>query len=259
MLVLLDPARRPVIGHRGNRAHAPENTLESFAQAIRLGVDALELDVHVSRDGVPVVIHDPTLERTTDASGAVADRTAAELRRVDAGARFTRDDGRTFPYRGTGIGVPTLEEVLGATGNIPLVVEIKVVEAAAPALAVIQRTGNAGRVLVGSFLDDALTPFARAGIPVGAASRALVRLYLPALLGARPGALPYQAMCIPRFHRGLPLPIRQYARVMRRLGHPVHIWTVNSGALARRLWRKGVSGIISDDPAVIMAERGRAA
>jgi glycerophosphoryl diester phosphodiesterase len=258
MLVLLDPARRPVVGHRGNRAHAPENTLESFAQAIRLGVDALECDVHLSRDGVPVVIHDPTLERTTDATGAVRDRSAAELQRVDAGARFTTDDGRTFPYRGTGIAVPTLEEVLVSTGRIPLIIEIKTVEAAA-ALAVIERTGCAGRVLIGSFLDDALTPFARAGIPVGASSRAIVRLYVPALLGTRPPALPYQAMCIPRSHRGIPLPVRQFARVMRGAGGPVHVWTVNSAARARQLWRAGVSGIISDDPAVILAERGSAA
>jgi glycerophosphoryl diester phosphodiesterase len=259
MLVLLDPARRPVVGHRGNRAHAPENTLESFAQAVRLGVDALECDVHLSRDGVPVVIHDPALDRSTDASGAVRDRSAAELQRVDAGARFTADGGRTFPYRGAGITVPTLEDVLAATGRIPLIVEIKTVEAAAPALAVIQRAGSADRVLIGSFLQDALEPFIRAGIPVGASSRALIRLYMPALMGARPTALPYQAMCIPRYHRGIPLPVRQFARVMRGVGGPVHVWTVNSAALARRLWRRGVSGIISDDPAVILAERGSAA
>jgi glycerophosphoryl diester phosphodiesterase len=259
MLVLLDPARRPVVGHRGNRAHAPENTLESFAQAIRLGVDALECDVHLTRDGVPVVIHDPTLDRTTDASGAVRDRSAAGLQRVDAGARFTADDGRTFPYRGTGVRVPTLDAVLAATGRIPVLIEIKTVEAATPALAVIERTGSADRVLIGSFLQDALEPFLRAGIPVSASSRSLTRLYMPALLGARPSAVPYQAMSIPRYHHGLPVPVRQFARVMRGVGGPVHVWTVNSAALARRLWRIGVSGIISDDPAVILAERGSAA
>lgn len=256
MLVILDPARRPVFGHRGNRAHAPENTLESFAQAMRLGVDALECDVHLSRDGVPVVIHDPTLDRTTDAKGAVRDRTGAELQRVDAGARFTADDGRSFPYRGTGITVPTVEEVLAASGRTPALIEIKTVEAALPTLALIKRMGDADRVLIGSFLQEALEPFLRAGIPISASSPSLQRLYVPALFGARPATLPYQAMSIPRFHNGLPVPVRQFARIMRGAGGPVHVWTVNSAARARQLWRIGVSGIISDDPATILAERG---
>lgn len=256
MHVLLDPARHPVIGHRGNRAHAPEDTLESFRQAMALGVDGIEFDVHLSGDGVPVVIHDPTLDRTTDRTGAVAALPLAEIRRADAGARFTPDGGRTFPYRGRDITVPTLEEALATTAPLPVIIEMKSVEVARPALAAITRTGNAARVLVGSFLDAALVPFQEAGIPVAAASGALARLYLPALLGAHPRALPFQAMCIPRFHRGIPVPVRQYARVMRGLGHAAHVWTVNSRALARRLWARGVNGIISDDPALILAERG---
>lgn len=252
---LLDPARRPVIGHRGNRAHAPEDTLESFGQALRLGVDAVEFDVHLSRDGVPVVIHDPTLDRTTDRTGAVAALSLAEILAADAGARFTADGGRTFPYRGRGITVPTLEEALAATAPLPVIIEMKTVEVSAPALAVLQRTGSAPRALIGSFLDDALAPFQAAGIPVAAATHALARLYLPALLGARPRSLPYQAMCIPRSHHGLPLPVRGYARVMRALGRTVHVWTVNTAADARRLWAAGVNGIISDDPAAILAAR----
>jgi glycerophosphoryl diester phosphodiesterase len=255
MHVLLDPARRPVVAHRGNRAHAPENTVESFRQAIALGVDAIELDVHVSRDGEPVVIHDPTLDRTTDGRGAVAARTVAELQRLDAGARFTADGGRTFPYRGRGITVPTLEEVLALTRDLPLIVELKAVAAAQPALRMLERAGALGRVLVGSFADAALLPFQRAGIPVSGASRALARLYLPAVLGHRPRSLPFQAMCVPRFHHGLPLPVRGLARLMRAAGGTAHVWTVNDPARAVRLWTAGVNGIISDDPGAILACR----
>jgi glycerophosphoryl diester phosphodiesterase len=96
-MILLDPLARPVIGHRGNRAHAPENTLASFHEAVALGVDAIEFDLRVSRDGVLMVFHDATLERTTDATGPLADRTAAELGRVDAGANFTPDGGPQLP------------------------------------------------------------------------------------------------------------------------------------------------------------------
>ncbi|MCE9603010.1 MAG: glycerophosphodiester phosphodiesterase [Gemmatimonadetes bacterium] len=255
MLLLIDPSRRPVIGHRGNRAHAPEDTLVSFAQAAALGVDALEMDLHLSRDGVPVVIHDPTLDRTTDATGAVADHTAKELARVDAGARFSTDAGRTLPYRGTGIGVPTLEEVLAAHPAIPLILEIKAREAAAPVLALLQRMNATERVLIGSFHDEALTAFSGAGIPVAGATHALAKLYLPALFGARRASLPFQAMCIPRSYRGLPLPVAGYARLMAAAGGPVHVWTVNDRAAARTLWQAGVAGMISDDPAAMIAER----
>jgi len=259
MLVLLDPSRRPVIGHRGNRAHAPEDTLVSFAQAVALGVDALEMDLHLSRDGVPVVIHDPTLDRTTDARGAVAERTVAELARVDAGARFSTDGGRSHPYRGQGIGVPTLEEVLVTHPGVPLILEIKAREAARPVLALLERLDATGRVLIGSFHDDALFAFSQASIPVAGATHALAKLYLPALFGARRTPLTFQAMCIPRFFRGLPLPVTGFARLMAGNGGPVHVWTVNDRAEARALWSAGVAGIISDDPAAMIAERARIA
>jgi glycerophosphoryl diester phosphodiesterase len=258
MSVLLDPARRLVIGHRGNRAHAPENTVESFRQAIALGVDAVEFDVHLSADGKPVVMHDPTVDRTTDGTGTIASRTLAELKRLDAGARFTQDGGRSFPWRGRGLTVPTLEEALAATASVPVIIEMKTEAVARPALEVLQRTGEkmAARALIGSFIDDALEPFRAAGLPVGAASHALARLYLPAVLGAQPRSLPFDAMCIPRFHKGLPLPVRRFARIMRALGGTTHVWTVNDAFVARRLWQAGINGMISDDPAVILAARG---
>lgn len=256
MMLLLDPHLRPVVAHRGNRAHAPENTVEAFGQALAIGADAIELDVHLSRDGVPVVIHDATLDRTTDARGEVRARRVDELRRVDAGARFTTDGGRTFPYRGRGLSVPTLEEVLALTRDTPLIIELKTVEAAQPALDLLERSGALARVLIGSFLDAALVPFQRAGVPVSGGSHALRRLYLPAALRAHaPRSLPFQSMCVPRFHKGLPLPIRGFARVMRAIGGTSHVWTVNDAARARRLWAAGVNGIISDDPATILAAR----
>lgn len=257
MLALLDPQLHPVVGHRGNRAHAPENTLVSFREAMALGVDALEFDLHLSRDGVPVVMHDPTLERTTSGRGPVAALTVAELRQVDAGARFSADGGRSFPFKGRGVTIPTLGEVLEATGTLPLIIEMKCIEVARPALAVIERAGALGRVLIGSFLDESLVPFQEAGVPVSAAPCALTHLYLPALLGARPRSLPFQSMCLPRFHHGIPVPVRQYSRLMRSLGRTVHVWTVNDPRRALSLWANGVNGIISDDPGTIIEARRR--
>src|SRR6187200_2457904 len=95
-------ARPLVFAHRGGSALAPENTLAAFDNGLALGADGLELDLHLSRDGIVVVHHDGMLERTTNLQGAVAGRTAAELSRADAGFSFR--DGDAFPYRGRGIG-----------------------------------------------------------------------------------------------------------------------------------------------------------
>ena len=107
-----------VIGHRGAAGHAPENTLAGFRLALELGVDAVELDLHLCRDGVPVVIHDATVDRTTDGAGPVAELTSAELKRLDAGAWFDRE------YAGERI--PFFDEALGVlAGRVPIVLEIK--------------------------------------------------------------------------------------------------------------------------------------
>ena len=104
--------RRPrIYAHRGGCALGPENTIAAFDLGLAAGADGLELDVRLSADGIPVVVHDATLDRTTDASGPVSARTAEELARVDAGCRFT-DDAGGFPFRGRGIGVPALVDVL---------------------------------------------------------------------------------------------------------------------------------------------------
>ncbi len=235
--------------------NAPENTLIALTQARDLGVDAIEFDVHLSRDGVPVVLHDPTLDRTTDASGPVRARTAAELARVDAGARFTPDGGRTFPFRGRGIYVPTLEEALAALPGLPIILELKTVEVARPALDVLTRLGALGRVLVGSFLDAALIPFQQLGSPVSPGVRTLVGQYAGALLRVPPSRVAYQALCIPRYYNGLPLPVEGFAAQMRHHGGPTHVWTVNDVAIATRLWRAGVTGIISDDPGLMLRTR----
>jgi glycerophosphoryl diester phosphodiesterase len=252
---ILDPARRPVAGHRGNRAHAPENTLESFAQAVALGVDALEFDVRLTADGVAVVHHDPTVDRTTDGSGPVAAMTLAELRRLDAGARFTADGGRTFPYRGRGIRVPTLDEVLGAFPDTPLLVEIKTPTASRETKAVIDRHGAQARCVVDAFDAAALTPFRGTPIAVGAAQREVAWLLAAAMARMPVRSVGYRALCIPRFFRGIPLPVARFASMLAPLACPVHIWTVNDPAEARLLWEGGVRGIISDDPGTMLKLR----
>jgi glycerophosphoryl diester phosphodiesterase len=257
---LLDPDARLVIGHRGNRAHAPENTLESFREAVALGVDAVEFDLRVSRDGVLVVMHDDTLDRTTDASGPVATRTAAELGRVDAGARFTRDGGRTFPWRGRGATISTFDHIIESLPrDLPCIIELKTPAAAEPLRTAIRRHAIAHRVIVAGFDPEATRPLRGAGFALGASTPDVVKLVLLALLGKRIGQQPFQALCIPPRWHGLPVPIAALVRALRGSGTATHVWTINDSATALQLWRAGVQGIISDDPGGMLAARAGAA
>jgi len=252
---LLDPARRPVIGHRGNSAHAPENTIEAFRQALDLGADALELDVRATADGTVVALHDPTLDRTTNLTGRVDALTLDEVRRADAGARFTTDGGRHYPYRARGIVVPTLDEILARFPTTPLLIEIKAARAAVPTLYTIQRHGAAARCIVASFEEEPMLPFRGGPIAVGATRRDTMRHLAPALLGLPIRRPRYRALSIPLVYRGWPVPVGRYARSLRGAGVPVHVWTVDEPAVARRLWQAGVCGILTNDPARILAER----
>jgi len=252
---LLDPERRPVVGHRGNAAHAPENTMESFRQALAAGAECVELDVRLSADGVPVVMHDPTLDRTTDSTGAVASLSAEQLRAADAGARFTRDGGRTFPYRGKGLRVPTLEEVLTELAQVPLLLEIKTPQVSPAARRVIERLGAEWRCVVESFDVRAIDPFRGSRVAIGASRTDVARL-LHRIVTRRPvRSLPYAVMCLPPRLRGVRLPIGSLVRLTRPAGCLVHLWTINDPEEARYLWTIGVRGIVSDDPGLIRRTR----
>lgn len=115
-----------IVAHRGASAHAPENTIEAFRLAVEMGADAIELDVHLTADGQLAVIHDETLDRTTDRGGRITSLTMDDIRVADAGAKFQGSASGGFPFRGRGMAVPTLPEVLdwlpAPTG---LVIEIK--------------------------------------------------------------------------------------------------------------------------------------
>lgn len=257
MNVLTDPAARPVIAHRGNSAHAPENTFVSFDQAIAVGVDAIEFDVRLTRDGHAVIVHDVTVDRTTSGTGPVAEHTLAELRALDAGARFTSDAGRTAPYRGQGIVAPTLEEMLQRYRAIPLLIEVKVPEAVEPTRRLLERHGAVERTLVDSTDPRAVEPFRGGALATGASFRDAVQLLQRIWRRRLTTRLPYEALCLPRWYYGVRLPLLRLARLASTVGAVTHVWTVNDPRIAEGLWQRGVNGIITDDPGVMMPLRAR--
>ena len=251
---LSDPGARLVIAHRGTSARFPENTAAAFDDARSLGVDAIEFDLRVSRDGVAVVIHDPTVDRTTDGAGAVESLTLAELKRLDAGFRFTRD-GKTFPFRGQGLRILTFDELLTRYDSGSLLIEVKVAKAVNEARRLIAQHGSTLRVLMDSAAADAVLPFRGSELLTGASFDDVLQLLPRAFVGAAPAVLPYAALCIPRWYRGLPIPVVRLARLARSRGVATHVWTVNEPGVARNLWKAGINGIITDDPEIMLEVR----
>ena len=257
-MILLDAAAHPVIAHRGASAEAPENTLPSFLRGIEHGADAIEIDVHVTADEVPVVLHDPTVTRTTSGEGPAATLSWRKLRELDAGARFTLDGGATYPYRDRGIRIPSVDELLAAIpAHLPLIIEVKALHAQWPLRRVLERFKAASRCIVASFDAGSLDAFSEPPFTRGASRREVIELVARTAAGRAPGRVPYRAICPPNVYYGVPVPMGLIVRGARRLGATVHVWTVDDPREARRLWNQGVNGIISNVPRRILEERMR--
>jgi glycerophosphoryl diester phosphodiesterase len=248
-----------VFAHRGGAKLAPENTMAAFANGLALGSDGLECDVHLSRDGVPVVIHDKTLDRTTDATGPVAARTADELARLDAGHHFVALDG-TMPFRGRGIGVPTLESVLSVFPEARVIIEMKLGD---PALAravgqVIERTNAVDRVCVGSFYRQSVEAL-RAERPevTTSASEPEVRwtLYRSWCRWPVAAARPYRACQVPEQAGRLRVISPAFVAQAHRDCARVDVWVVDAAADIERLFSWGVDGVITDRPDIAVGVR----
>ena len=259
------PPRPRVFGHRGAAGVAPENTLPSFALAAALGATYLELDVHATRDGEIVVLHDPLLDRTTDGSGPVCERSWAEVAALDAGWQFTHD-GRSFPYRGQGVRVPRLAEVLAAFPAHRFNIEIKQGGAAVvdATLAVLGDGRALDRTLLAAEHDDIMTAIRAAvgdsvptGMSVGDAMAFLDRLLRDDWAGYR---APGRALQVPPAHAGMEIVTAASLAAAHRAGLEVHVWTINDAAEIERLLALGVDGVMSDLPGLVAdAVRRRAA
>jgi glycerophosphoryl diester phosphodiesterase len=152
------------------------------------------------------------------------------------------------------VGVPTLDDVLGAWPAIPVLIELKVAAASAEVRRVLDRHAAAGRAVVASFVDAAVAPFRDSPYATGAARGDVARLLAASLLGLRVRPT-YRLASVPPSYNGLPLPLGAFARTLRPSGVPVHVWTVDRAAEARALWAVGVTGMVSNDPAAILRAR----
>ena len=256
------------IGHRGGALLRPENTLLAFRHALTVGAVALEGDLHASQDGVVVVSHDATVNRTTDGDGYIRDLTLEELNGLDAGCRFTPDGGITYPYRGRGARIPTLEEVFSdpVLKKAPMILEIKQQEPSIvdDVLDLIQAHHMEDRLTLGSFRQACLEEVRVRGrqrgmnIVTSLAAEEVLVFFLTPLdeLAGGDYVPPGELLQVPVEHELEGTSVRVVSELFmakaRVLGLKVQVWTVNDPAEMRWLADEmKVDGIMTDDPLLL--------
>jgi len=241
------------IAHRGGLHLGPGHTLPTYTRAVEVGVDVLEIDLCMSKDGVLVAIHDCRVDRTTDGRGAVGDLTLAELKNFDAGYHWSMDGDKTFPARGQGYVIPTLEETLEAFRDQLMVIEIKSDEPsiAADLCTSLRNFHRTDKTIVASFYGDVTDAF-RAACPevsTGATGGEVVTFVLLNLFYLDDAfQASAQAFQMPFRLGPIELVDRRFIEAARNHNVAVHVWTVNDPEKMRDLIAAGIGGIITDEP-----------
>jgi glycerophosphoryl diester phosphodiesterase len=240
--------------HRGGAGLWPENTLEAFRGALELGCSHLETDLRMTRDGEIVVMHDARVDRTTDGTGDVAAHTLAQLKRLDAGYRFS-PDGTSFPFRGRGLTVPTFAELCAATPAARYNVEIKErssFDLPRALVAFIERHALSERIVVAAEHHELVRDFRRLSgrrIATSASRRECLKFWFASRLGLTAFLrLPYQALQIPVRVGKATLVTPGLLDAAHREGLAVHVWTIDDPVEMTRLLDLGVDGLMSDHP-----------
>lgn len=241
-----------VIAHRGGKGLAPENTLAAFAHSAALGVDVLEMDLRQSSDGALIVLHDRRVDRTTNGQGPADSLRLAQLKQLDAGYHFSRD-GQTFPQRGQGVAIPTLDEVFTAFPTMRFLIEIKDDSAslARDFCRAIQRFGLSERVIAASFHNRPLAGLRQACPQVATSAASSAGLSFVLLHWLRLDAAYHptsQAFQFPARLGEIDLIDRRFVARAHAHNVQVHVWTVNDPAAMQHYLALGVDGLITDYP-----------
>jgi glycerophosphoryl diester phosphodiesterase len=257
-----EDSRPLVFAHRGGGGLIPENTLEAFVYSARMGVDVLELDVHATADGELVVMHDSSVDRTTDGRGEVHLLLLDAVKKLDAGFLFSPDGNQTFPFRGRSVTVPTLREIFDALPEMKFNIEPKqqTPSIIAPLCALIRERKMTDKTIVGSFNQSTIDEFRRACPEVAtSASPSEVSKFLALSRSGldRSYSPPMQALQVPENLGGLQIVSKEFVEAAHRRNLKVHVWTVNETADMQRLIEIGVDGIMTDYPDRLLKLLGR--
>lgn len=250
-------ARPTIFGHKGSGGDAPENTFPSFDKAIKDGADVLETDLRLTKDGVVVIMHDAFLEGTTNGTGWVRDYTLEELKKLDAAYNFSTDGGKTFPLRGTGITIPTLDELFARYPGVKINLDMKTRNPAivGKVLDLIEKHSRADITMAGSFhypnarrirhqaKKRGLAIKAYAAKPEVAAAVGATKLHNPFHTNK------FDAFDIPVTNGKVTIITEEFVKRAHANGRKVAAWTINDPAEMKRLLEMGIDGIITDYPA----------
>jgi glycerophosphoryl diester phosphodiesterase len=255
-----------VFAHQGGDGLRPSNTMSAFQNAVDLGADVLEMDIHSTLDGVIVVIHDATVDRTTDGVGRVGNYRFEELQQLDAGydwPTLEEESARTDrPFRGQGITIPSLQEVFIAFPDMPMNIEIKQQSPSlATPLCIMLRTYEmTDQVLVASFHQQAINEFRQVcpEVPTAAVEGEIRTFYIFSTIGMtavyQPIAYAFQ---VPEYAGDLHVVTEDFVQNAQSLNIDVHPWTINDPEQIQRMIDLGVNGIITDYPDRVLQLLGR--
>ncbi len=248
----LDHPSPLAIAHRGGGEDLPENTMPAFEAAVALGFRYLETDAHLSSDGVVFSFHDEILDRVTDRTGVVSAVTSSFIEGADAAHRFS-PDGKSFPLRGTGIRVPTMEEVLSRWPDVFVNIDTKSDAVVKPLVDLVRGVGAIDRVCIGSYRDERLRRVRRlAGghVCTSMGQAAIAAAWVASRIGRMP-RLRADCVQVPVRAGSVVVLDRRFVAAAHRAGLPVHVWTIDDRAEMGRLLDLGVDGIMTDRPGLL--------
>jgi glycerophosphoryl diester phosphodiesterase len=258
--------QRPlVIAHQGGDGIRPGDTMVAFEHAVQIGSDVLEMDAHITRDGKIVLMHDEKVDRTTDGTGLIENMTLDELKQLDAAYQWSNDDGKTFPYRGQGIQVPTLEELFQKFPDMRYVIEIKLTQNPIdkPLCDLIHRYNMQDKVAIASFHDEAMQRF-RTTCPEVATSASRGEVTKLVLLGkiflsglVTPQYESIQPPYDPEESMNIPIMTKRFIREAHAKNIAVEPWTVDDPGLMKQYIAWGVDGIMTDRPDLMLEVLGK--
>ncbi len=253
----LNPMPR-VIAHRGDSKHFPENTIEAFTSAVKMNIDVIETDVHLSKDNIVVIWHDETLDRNTNGSGRIEDHVLSELLEFDAGFTFTKDGGKTFPFRGKGVKLCTLEEALEKCPNQRFNIDLKTddLKIVDEFIKIVRKHDAEDRVCCASFHLSNLQAIRKKApdILTSVTTKEVIPLLFKQKLNILPKKLADRRIIfqVPVAQGIIKVITPRFIKMMHERGAIIMVWTINDEMEMERLFKLGVDSIMTDDPITVI-------
>ena len=265
-MMIFDIGRPLIMAHRGESGNIPENTILALEAAVKIGVDVLESDIRFTKDYIPILFHDDDMERTTGVSGSVREKTLDELLQIDLGHTFTTDIGQTYPFRGQGLRVVTLDEVLQRFPDTILNLDIKDTFHEAPdeVARILLENQRTEKIMIASFHPTQMKRFREHApmIPTSAHPNEIRKFVIGTrmrMVGIFVRSVAFRAFQVPEWSGSIQVVTPRFIKAAHDRNIAVHVWTINDRENMERLLNLEVNGIFTDYPSLlreVLVDRG---